>query len=183
MRGEINWPIIYGIGFNIKTGEIFPATYPDKGPDLQLRDARNFTGAQTVSKPNLLRSKTNLSYFDFCFEQVLDIYDSSLGMLKIGPFNYDPLRGVDLWLQQNDEFLLQQLSTSPEVEPPHFPMQVCFHFPFFFFLYLIFPFSQIRATLKYIQEHQFPAITVFRDNRPHYFRIDENTGCWQTFRY
>lgn len=68
---------------------------------------------------------------------MLDIYDSQLGMLRIGPFNYDPLRGVDLWLSQSDEFILQHLSTSPEVEPPHFVMQ-------------------IRATLKYIQDNQFP---------------------------
>lgn len=68
---------------------------------------------------------------------MLDIYDSQLGMLRIGPFNYDPVRGVDLWLSQPDEFILQHLSTSPEVEPPHFVMQV-------------------RATLKYIQDNQFP---------------------------
>jgi protein N-terminal asparagine amidohydrolase len=137
VRGEINWPFIYGIGVNIKTGDIFPATFPDKGPDLYLRNARHFTGGH----------------------QVLDIYDSQLGMLKIGPFNYDPLRGIDLWLAQSDEFILKHLSTSPEVEPPHFAMQV-------------------RHTLKYIQDNPFPAITVFRDNRPHYYRRD-NTGCWQ----
>lgn len=57
-------------------------------------------------------------------EQVLDIYDSAAGMLRIGPFNYDPIRGVDLWLAQSDEFLLTHLSTSPEVEPPHFTNQV-----------------------------------------------------------
>lgn len=50
LRGETNWPIIYGVGVNIKTGEIFPASFPDKGPDLQLRQARNFTGGQTVSR-------------------------------------------------------------------------------------------------------------------------------------
>lgn len=137
LRGDINYPIIYGVGVNIKTGEIFPATFLDRGPDRQLRDARNFMGAQSI----------------------LDIYDSSLGMLRIGPFNYDPLRGVDLWLSQTDEFLLQHLSTSPDVEPPHFTMQ-------------------IRATIKFIQDNQFPAITVFRDNRPRYYRRDESTGCW-----
>lgn len=47
-------------------------------------------------------------------------------MLRIGPFNYDPLRGVDLWLAQSDEFLLTHLSTSPEVEPPHFAMEVSY---------------------------------------------------------
>lgn len=45
-------------------------------------------------------------------------------MLRVGPFNYDPIRGVDLWLAQSDEFLLTHLSTSPEVEPPHFANQV-----------------------------------------------------------
>lgn len=45
-------------------------------------------------------------------------------MLRIGPFNYDPIRGVDLWLAQSDDFLLTHLSTSPEVEPPHFANQV-----------------------------------------------------------
>lgn len=114
---------------------------------------------------------------------MLDIYDSQLGMLRIGPFNYDPVRGVDLWLSQTDEFILQHLSTSPEVEPPHFVMQV-------------------RATLKYIQDNQFPgnsiitffffaylnhilcspAITVFRENRPLYYRRDDN-GLWQHVRY
>lgn len=55
---------------------------------------------------------------------MLDIYDSNVGVLRIGPFNYEPLRGVDLWLDQSDDFILQHLSTSPEVEPPHFVMQV-----------------------------------------------------------
>jgi protein N-terminal asparagine amidohydrolase len=41
-------------------------------------------------------------------------------MLRIGPFNYDPLRGVDLWLEQSDDFILQHLSTTPAVEAPHF---------------------------------------------------------------
>ncbi|XP_076172121.1 N-terminal amidohydrolase 1 [Ptiloglossa arizonensis] len=142
VRGGIHWPVIYGIGLNMKTGEIFPATFPDKGPDQALRGARQFTGGQ----------------------QVLDVYDWTLGLLKIGPFNYDPLRGVDLWLAQSDQFILQHLSTSPEVEPPHFV-------------------SQVRATLKYIQDNQFPAVTVFRDNRPHYYRRDETTGIWQPIRY
>jgi protein N-terminal asparagine amidohydrolase len=73
---------------------------------------------------------------------VLDVYDSQLGMLRIGPFNYEPMRGIDLWLSQPDEFILQHLSTTPEVEPPHFVMQV-------------------RATLKFIQDNQFPGELLF----------------------
>lgn len=40
--------MIYGIGVNIKTGEIFPATFPDKGPDQALRCARHLTGQPQV---------------------------------------------------------------------------------------------------------------------------------------
>lgn len=49
VRGGTHWPVIYGIGLNIKTGEIFPATFPDKGPDQALRCARHLTGGQQVS--------------------------------------------------------------------------------------------------------------------------------------
>ncbi|CAG0884174.1 unnamed protein product [Darwinula stevensoni] len=141
IRGGIHWPIIYGIAVNVKTGEIFPATFPEKGPDMPLRNARHFTGGH----------------------QILDIYDANLGLMRIGPFNYEPLRGVDLWLQQSDDFILQHLSTSPEVEPPHFVMQV-------------------RSTLKHIQEHPFPSVTIFPDNRPHFYRKDES-GAWVPVRY
>lgn len=55
---------------------------------------------------------------------MLDVYDCSLGLLRIGPFNYEPMRSVDLWLQQSDEFILQALSTTPDVEPPHTVMAV-----------------------------------------------------------
>lgn len=48
LRGDVNWPIIYGIGVNINTGEIYPAAFPDKGPELPLRSARNFLGGQSV---------------------------------------------------------------------------------------------------------------------------------------
>lgn len=65
VRGELNWPIIYGIGVNIKTGEIFPAAFTDKGPDLQLRMARNFTGGQTVSGELLVISGLRDGRFSF----------------------------------------------------------------------------------------------------------------------
>ncbi|XP_052130589.1 protein N-terminal asparagine amidohydrolase isoform X1 [Frankliniella occidentalis] len=144
VRAGVRWPIICGVGVNNKTGEIFPATFPDRGPEVSLRLARHLTGGHQA--------------------KVLDVYDCSSGLHRIGPFNYEPLRGVDLWLEQSDEFILQHLSTSPEVEPPHFS-------------------TMIRQTLKYIQDHPFPAITVFRDNRPHYYKRDEITGMWVPFRF
>ncbi|KAF0761272.1 protein N-terminal asparagine amidohydrolase [Aphis craccivora] len=142
MRNNVHWPLLYGAGVMVKSGEVFPANFPDKGPEQPLRLARLFTGLQPV----------------------LDVYDCSLGLLRIGPFNYEPMRSVDLWLQQSDEFILQALSTTPDVEPPHTVMA-------------------IRASLKYVQDHPFPAVTVFRDNRPLYYRRDEHSGTWTPFRY
>ena len=38
---------------NVKTGEIFPATFPEKGPDMPLRNARHFTGGHQVGSVSL----------------------------------------------------------------------------------------------------------------------------------
>ncbi|CAG9793719.1 unnamed protein product [Diatraea saccharalis] len=138
-------PLVTGAGVDVRSGELFPATFPDKGPEVPLRGARMITGGPHSA-------------------QVLDIYDNAVGMLRIGPFNYDPLRGVDLWLEQSDDFILQHLSTTPAVEPPHFV-------------------HNIRVTLRFIQQHPFPAVTVFPDNRPHYYRRDDHSGCWTPVRF
>lgn len=55
MRGDTNWPIVYGVGVNTRTGEIFPATFPDKGPDIQLR--WDFFHCEFYSSKNLLYSQ------------------------------------------------------------------------------------------------------------------------------
>ncbi|XP_076028322.1 N-terminal amidohydrolase 1 [Oratosquilla oratoria] len=136
IRGNISWPLVKGIGVSMQTGKIFPASFTDKGPYLVLRSTRIFTGAQ----------------------QMVDIYDCALGVLRIGPFNYEPHAGVELLLQQTDDVILRCLSTTPEVESPTWV-------------------KMVREVLKHIKEHPFPAITIFPDNRPHYFRRD-NVGAW-----
>jgi len=136
IRASVPWPIVYGIGVNLRTGDIFPATFPDRGPDIPLRGARIFTGSHALQ----------------------EIYDYGLGLLRIGPFHYEPMRCANILLQQSDEFILQHLSSSPQVEPPHVV-------------------DYIKSTLKHIQEHPFPEITVFQDNRPRWYRKDEN-GQW-----
>lgn len=50
---------------------------------------------------------------------------------------------------------------------------------FLFRLHII----QVRLTLKYIQDNQFPAVTVFRDNRPRYYQRDDMTGAWTLVRF
>ena len=47
-RNGIAWPIVYGIGVNVKTGDIFPAQFTDKGPDMDIRYARTLTGGDNV---------------------------------------------------------------------------------------------------------------------------------------
>lgn len=54
VRGGIHWPMIYGAGVNVKTGEIFPATFPDKGPEHALRSARHLTGGQQVKQSHTI---------------------------------------------------------------------------------------------------------------------------------
>ena len=94
----------------------------------------------------------------FCL-QLLEIYDCSREELRIGPFSYEPMRAVDIWLQQSDEFLLQSLSSVPEVVPPHFV-------------------QQLRTTLKRIKDDPYPAVTIFNSNCPRYYRKDSNLGHW-----
>ena len=52
IRAGMNWPVVYGVGVNTETGELFPATFPDKGPELGLRSARFYTGGHQVSSTN-----------------------------------------------------------------------------------------------------------------------------------
>ncbi|CAK6962903.1 protein N-terminal asparagine amidohydrolase isoform X2 [Scomber scombrus] len=92
-----NRPVIYGIGVNVKTGEVFPASFPQKGPAEELRSARTFTGGQMA-----------------------EIYDSSRGLVKIGPCKWSPNLDIAFWLAQDDDTILKYLSTSPMAEPPHF---------------------------------------------------------------
>ncbi|XP_053187812.1 protein N-terminal asparagine amidohydrolase isoform X2 [Scomber japonicus] len=92
-----NRPVIYGIGVNVKTGEVFPASFPQKGPAEELRSARTFTGGQMA-----------------------EIYDSSRGLVKVGPCKWSPNLDIAFWLAQDDDTILKYLSTSPMAEPPHF---------------------------------------------------------------
>ncbi|XP_040566840.1 protein N-terminal asparagine amidohydrolase [Lepeophtheirus salmonis] len=138
-RNGVPWPLISGIGVCVETGEIFPAQFTDKGPDLDIRNARTLTGGENVG--------------------LIEIYDCSREELRIGPFSYEPVRAVDFWLQQSDDFLRQALSTCPEVAPPQFVIN-------------------LRAVLKRIKEDPYPSVTVFQSNCPRYYRKDEHSGRW-----
>uniref|UniRef100_A0AAY5KW53 Protein N-terminal asparagine amidohydrolase n=1 Tax=Esox lucius TaxID=8010 RepID=A0AAY5KW53_ESOLU len=97
----LHQPVVYLLGINIKTGELFPASFPHKGPAEKLRSARTFTGGQMA-----------------------DIYDSNKGVIKIGPCKWSPNLDISFWLSQNDDTILKYLSTSPSAEPPHFVQHI-----------------------------------------------------------
>ncbi|XP_074961313.1 protein N-terminal asparagine amidohydrolase isoform X2 [Phalacrocorax aristotelis] len=133
---DIHFPVIYGIAVNVKTGEIFPATFPEKGPDEALRSAHVLTGATLTN-----------------------IYDAKMEQLHIGPYFWRPFPHVDFWLEQDDKQILQNLSTSPLAEPPHFV-------------------SHIRSTLTFLKEHPFPSRSLFPDSKPRIYKKNEE-GLWE----
>ena len=90
---------------------------------------------------------------------MLDIYDCSREEMRIGPFTYEPMRAVDIWLQQTDDFLLQSLSPCPQVAPPSFV-------------------SRLRSTLKRIKEDPYPSVSIFHNNLPRLYRKDDVSGQW-----
>ncbi|XP_071962514.1 protein N-terminal asparagine amidohydrolase-like [Antedon mediterranea] len=97
-----HWPVIYGIGVNVKTGAIFPAKFLDKGPDLVIRSTKTFVGDKDM----------------------MNIYDYKSRELRIKPFNWEPWPSAPLLLEQPDEVIRHFLSTSPDVEPPDFVSNV-----------------------------------------------------------
>uniref|UniRef100_A0A8D1ZAU2 N-terminal asparagine amidase n=1 Tax=Sus scrofa TaxID=9823 RepID=A0A8D1ZAU2_PIG len=69
---------------NVKTAEIYRASFPDRGPEEELRAARVLTGGPMIS-----------------------IYDAKTEQLRIGPYSWMPFPHVDFWLQQDDKQILE----------------------------------------------------------------------------
>ncbi|KAI0207114.1 Protein N-terminal asparagine amidohydrolase [Lamellibrachia satsuma] len=100
--GGTHFPVIYGLAVHVKTGQIAQATFPSKGPDMDIRSATHFVG----------------------WKRMLNIYDNETGRLMVGPYNWKPMTDIDLYLALSDAQIRQYLSTSPEQEPPHFENHV-----------------------------------------------------------
>ncbi|XP_064638295.1 protein N-terminal asparagine amidohydrolase-like [Lineus longissimus] len=135
-KNGVDFPVIYGLAVDVKTGDIFQANFPEKGPDMDIRSARNFTGGH----------------------ELVNIYDHKTNLMTIGPFSYEPLSYLDFWMKQPDDFLLQNLSTSPEQEPPGF-------------------IQHIKETLAVMKKHPRPKQTVFPGNKGHEYKKEQN-GSW-----
>lgn len=81
---------------NIILGEIFPATFSERGPEEDLRHARLYAS-----------------------RKFFEIYDCKRGLFKIEPFTYR-CSDIEFLLALDDRDLLEYSSTSPLVEPPHY---------------------------------------------------------------
>ncbi|NIG59749.1 protein N-terminal asparagine amidohydrolase-like isoform X2 [Pontoporia blainvillei] len=135
-ENENHFPVIYGIAVNIKTSEIYRASFQDRGPEEELRAARALTGGPMIS-----------------------IYDAETEQLRIGPYSWMPFPHVDFWLQQDDKQILENLSTSPLAEPPHFV-------------------KHIRSTLMFLKKYPSPANTLFLGNKALLYKKNED-GLWE----
>ncbi|XP_036997115.2 protein N-terminal asparagine amidohydrolase isoform X2 [Artibeus jamaicensis] len=135
-ENENHFPIIYGIAVNIKTAEIYRASFHDRGPEEELRAARALTGGPMIS-----------------------IYDAKTEQLRIGPYSWTPFPHVDFWLQQDDKQILENLSTSPLAEPPHFV-------------------EHIRSTLVFLKKYPSPTNTLFPGNKALLYKKNED-GLWE----
>lgn len=136
LEGDVHLPIIYGIAVNVKTGDLFPATFQDKGPEEDLRSARSFTGGPMIN-----------------------IYDAKTELLNIGPYYWRPSPYAYFWLEQDDERILQNLSTSPLAEPPYFV-------------------AHLRSTMKFLKNNPEPQNSLFPDKKPRTYKKNES-GLWE----
>ncbi|XP_051997382.1 protein N-terminal asparagine amidohydrolase-like [Xyrauchen texanus] len=135
IKGGIHLPLLYGIGVHVKSGYVFPASFIFRGPVEELRSARTFSGGQMV-----------------------EVYDSSRELVKIGPCRWTQSDDMAFWLSQDDEIILQYLSTSPYAEPPHF-------------------IQHIKSTVQFLLDH-LTSDGLFPGGQPHFYRRTEE-GKWK----
>jgi len=123
-------PCVYGVA--VHKGEIHPASFSDvtKGPLQDLRGAYSLYGSGNM----------------------LNIYNTESKQIEIGPFKMQQVNYVTYLLQQTDEWILRNMSTSPEVEPDNFV-------------------HHIRASLQFIVGNPHFNRKYFVDDQPVRFRF------------
>ena len=96
-----NAPILYGAATEIRTGRVFPATFPYRGPDETIRHLRLTFGAR----------QNGLN----------DYYNCDTRELIVPAFSCNPhIENLKYYMELPDETFLQFMSTSPKVEPSYF---------------------------------------------------------------
>lgn len=104
---QYNCPIFYGAAIDLKSNqaggdshfnELFPAEFKDRGPEIILRRAR-----RTCQTKDLVQ-----------------VYNSATKLFIINEFRYFRINHIDLLVNASDQYILDNFSTSPHVEPEHF---------------------------------------------------------------
>ena len=135
-------PALPGLAVSLRTGELFPLAdcSMEHGPDMDLRTARTLA-ASGDKVPGMLA-----------------VYDCQREQLSVGPFTWEPMRAVDIWLGQGDDFLVQSLCPCPESLGQGYP-------------------QQLRAALSLVKSHPYPSVTLFPSDSPRLYAKAQG-GQW-----
>jgi len=138
-------PMIYGVAVNVDSGEIFKAEFPDHGPDDVLRHVRlSFRSFESYEQYYSLRDEF---YEDF---------DNETGEFTIQPFTFsNNSANCSFILKCPDKYILENMSTSPKVEPKNF----C---------------SGMRSAVKMVLDHPDPSLSMFPGNKTRRYIFEEN---------
>lgn len=147
-------PKIYGVALDVETGDIFPADFPDdsKGPDAELRHIRlSFRQYETYEE---YHEAKNFLYQDF---------DNETGEITINPFKFVHSPDLPFIAKATDKFILENMSTSPKVEPKHF----C---------------SGIRDAVRLILKNPDSSQSIFAQNQPRKYLFSDNERKWMRIK-
>ena len=139
-------PMIYGVAVNVDSGEIFKAEFPDHGPDDVLRHVRlSFRSFESYEQYYGIRDDF---YEDF---------DNETGEFIIEPFTFsNNSANCSFVLKCPDKYILENMSTSPKVEPKNF----C---------------SGMRSAVKMVLDHPDPGVSMFPGNNARRYVFEENS--------
>lgn len=135
VRNYIHYPIITGVAVHLTTGKVGRVKFTYKGPDAVLRSAAR-------------------SYLD----NIWQIYKD--GRVRVGPYHWKSnSHYFRRALQMDDNYILQNFSTSPVQESASF-------------------IPAMRAQLSFLVEHQNSDNTLFSDGKTRLFKWNSAEEQW-----
>lgn len=161
-REGINWPIVYGVAASFQTEfEISPASFSlnVRGPHIALRSARLFCDKEHLYRYQLWFNLLNKKKQWVNIINYYRVYNSKDGVFVIEPFNYRCPHYVSQLLHKSDDYIRDNFSTSPAVEPPHFS-------------------QEIKQVFQFVTQHPFPMFSIFKSKLPMKFTLS-SFGEWQ----
>ena len=141
-------PMVYGVAYEVNTGKIFKADFSEKGPDCHLRHVRlSFRRYQNYDEYYEAR--------DYLYED----FDNETGDFTIKPFAFRRSPDLQMYVKSPDQFLLENMSTSPKVEPKHF----C---------------ANIKSAINLILDNPKPEQSIFPQNTSRRYTYSDADKKW-----